>query len=87
MAFASGAPLRVSTIEFFMGINVPVLDMYGMSESTGAISVATINTWHLGSVGQCLDGAHIKIDNPDENGEGEVRVFVCFFSSGSALRQ
>lgn len=62
-----------------MGINVPVLDMYGMSESTGAISVATINTWHLGSVGQCLDGAHIKIDNPDENGEGEVRVFVCFF--------
>ena len=55
-----------------MGINIPVLDMYGMSESTGPISVATFNTWCLGSVGQCLDGAHLKIDNPDENGEGEV---------------
>ena len=72
VALSSAAPLRVSTIEFFMGINVPILDMYGMSESTGAISVVTINTWHLSSVGQCLDGAHIKIDNPDENGEGEV---------------
>jgi long-chain-fatty-acid--CoA ligase ACSBG len=72
VAFSSGAPLHVSTINFFMGINVPVLDMYGMSESTGPISVATINTWRLGSVGQCLSGAHLKIDNPDENGEGEV---------------
>ena len=72
IAFSSGAPIHVSTIEFFMGINVPVLDMYGMSESTGPISVATIDTWRLGSVGQCLSGGHLKIDNPDENGEGEV---------------
>lgn len=55
-----------------MGINVPVLDMYGMSESVGPISVATIDTWRLGSVGRCLGGVHLKIDNPDENGEGEV---------------
>lgn len=55
-----------------MGINIPVLDMYGMSESTGPITIATLNTWRLGSVGLCLDGAHLKIDSPDENGEGEV---------------
>ena len=72
VAFSSGAPLHTNTIEFFMGINVPVLDMYGMSESMGAISVATINTWCLGSVGQCLYGGHLRIDNPNENGEGEV---------------
>ena len=69
VALSSGAPIHVSTIEFFMGINIPVLDMYGMSESTGPICVATFNTWRLGSVGQCLNGAHLKID---ENGEGEV---------------
>ena len=65
-----------------MGINVPVLDMYGMSESTGPISVATIDTWRLGSVGQCLSGGHLKIDNPDENGEGEVsgRELSCSYN-------
>ena len=76
VALCSGAPVHMSTIEFFMGINIPVLDMYGMSESSGPVSVATINTWRLGSAGQCLDGAYFKIDNPDENGEGEVSDII-----------
>ena len=72
IAMSMGAPIHVSTIEFFMGINIPVMEMCGMSESTGPQSKHTISHWRLGSVGQCLDGTHFKIDNPDENGEGEV---------------
>ena len=77
VALSSGAPIHMSTVEFFMGINVPVLDMYGMSESTGPQSVATLSNWRLGSVGQCLSGAHLKIDNPDKSGEGEVSDNFC----------
>ena len=69
-----------------MGINIPVLDMYGMSEGTGPMGVATIKIWRLGSVGQCLDGTHLKIDIPDENGEGEVSdIILCITYWDSVL--
>ena len=56
-----------------MGMNIPIMDSYGMSENTGPQSLSTISNWRLGSVGKCLNGTYLKIDNPsDENGEGEV---------------
>ena len=71
-AIVSGAPVQRSTVEFFMGLNVPIMDMYGMSENSGPQTISTISNWRLGSIGQCLEGTRVKIDKPDQNGEGEV---------------
>ena len=71
-AIASAAPVQRSTVEFFMGLNIPLMDMYGSSENSGPQTISTLSNWRLGSVGQCISGTHLKIDNPDENGEGEV---------------
>lgn len=72
IAIASGAPIQRSTVEFFMGLNIPLMDMYGSSENSGPQTISTISNWRLDSVGQSLNGTYLKIDNPDENGEGEV---------------
>ena len=67
-----GAPINVSTIEFFMGLNIPIMEIYGMSEGTVAQCLSTISNWRLGSVGQCINSVYLKINNPDEDGQGEV---------------
>ena len=66
------APIHRKVLEHFMRYNLPVLELYGMSEDTGPASLNTIKDWRLGSVGKKLLGTQIKIDNPDENREGEV---------------
>ena len=57
-----------------MAVDVPVLELYGMSESTGpqTISLKSSTRWRTGSCGKDMSGAETKIDNPDEDGNGEV---------------
>ena len=67
-----GAPINVSTIEFLAGINIPIMEVYRLSETTVAQCLASITKWHLSSVDQCIKGIHLKISSPDENSKGEV---------------
>ena len=78
ISLSGAAPIHRSTIEYFMSINLPVLELYGMSENTGPQSLNMINEWRLGSVGHSMKGSHLKIDQPDENGEGEVSFLAGF---------
>ena len=48
--------------------------MYGLSETTGATTSSYIDEFSLAHAGITLSGADIKIANPDEKGEGEIRV-------------
>ena len=63
-----------------MSINIPLLELYGMSENAGPHSLNMIHEWRLGSVGHSMKGAYLKIDSPDENGEGEVIFQSCIIS-------
>ena len=49
-----------------------LFNTYGMSETTGLTSVNTHSNFRLDRCGQALPGVDLKIDNPDENGEGEI---------------
>ena len=71
------APIHRDVLEYFMSVNMPVLELYGMSECAGPQTSNTLNHWRLGSVGPVMTGVKIRIDNPDENGDGEVCVCVC----------
>ena len=66
------APVHRSVLEFFMKYNLPVLELYGMSENTGPATLNTIQDWRLGTVGKVMTGTKLKLDNIDENNEGEV---------------
>jgi len=68
------APIHRETLEFFMSVDMPILELYGMSECTGphTLNVKNFKQWRTGSCGQCISGVETKIDNPDEHGDGEV---------------
>ena len=52
----------------------------GMSESTGPETANIPSGWRVGSCGKALPGVEVKIDNPDDSGEGEVCLVVYLIS-------
>ena len=74
VTLVGAAPIQRETLEFFMAFDIPVLELYGMSESTGphTVNLKNATQWRTGSCGKKMSGVETKIDNPDENGDGEV---------------
>lgn len=71
---ASGAaPITKQTLEYLMSVDVPVLDLYGMSESSGPQCVSVPGGHKIGSCGRAMPGTELVVHNPDpRKGEGEL---------------
>lgn len=69
-----GAPLPDRIAAFFNLIGFTFLEGYGMTECSPVISVNRPDNIKFGSVGPPLPGIEVKIDRPDENGNGEIIV-------------
>lgn len=68
-AISGGAPLGERLGHFFRGIGVPVLEGYGLTETSAPATVNTEKHVKIGTVGQPLPGVTIKIDD-----DGEVLI-------------
>ena len=68
-AVSGGAPLGERLGHFFRGVGVPVLEGYGLTETSAATTVNTEVQAKIGTVGQPLPGVTIRIDE-----DGEVLV-------------
>uniref|UniRef100_A0A3P9A324 long-chain-fatty-acid--CoA ligase n=2 Tax=Esox lucius TaxID=8010 RepID=A0A3P9A324_ESOLU len=69
------APITKETLEYFMSLNLPLYELYGMSESTGPHTISWENNYKIMSCGKVLIGCQTKLDKPDEDGNGEI----CFW--------
>jgi long-chain acyl-CoA synthetase len=66
---STGAPLSKELAEFFHAIGIKILEVYGMTELTGAVTLNTKNDYLLGSVGKPGPGVDLKLTD-----EGEVCI-------------
>nr|XP_006627278.1 PREDICTED: long-chain-fatty-acid--CoA ligase ACSBG2-like isoform X1 [Lepisosteus oculatus]XP_015195068.1 PREDICTED: long-chain-fatty-acid--CoA ligase ACSBG2-like isoform X1 [Lepisosteus oculatus]XP_015195074.1 PREDICTED: long-chain-fatty-acid--CoA ligase ACSBG2-like isoform X1 [Lepisosteus oculatus]XP_015195078.1 PREDICTED: long-chain-fatty-acid--CoA ligase ACSBG2-like isoform X1 [Lepisosteus oculatus] len=73
--FTGAAPITKDTLEYFMSLNIPVFELYGMSESTGPHTVSHEAAYHIMSCGKVIPGCSTKLDKPDQDGTGEI----CFW--------
>ena len=65
-AISGGAALAARLGHFFRGIGVTVLEGYGLTETTGAVSVGRPDREKIGSVGQPLPGVAVRIADDGE---------------------
>jgi long-chain acyl-CoA synthetase len=69
-ATTGAAPISPDLIRWFHAIGVPLYEGYGMTESTGVISINTSDQQRIGTVGHILPGTEVRIA---ERGEIVVR--------------
>ncbi len=61
-------------IKFFMSLGMPLINVYGLSETSGATTFMDQSLITLEKSGRPLPGTQIKIFNPDELGVGEICI-------------
>ena len=91
MIICGGAALNQSIIDFFEDIGVTILNGYGITECAPLISCNRNEYRKTGSVGLPIIGGHVKILDPDENGEGEIcykgpNVMMGYYNDEAATR-
>ncbi len=74
MIISGGAPINPEILHFFEGIGISTLNGYGITECAPIVAVNRSRRSVEGSVGPILDIDEIKIDEPNEDGEGEICV-------------
>ena len=92
MIICGGAALNQSIIDFFESIGVVILNGYGITECAPLISCNRNEMRKNGSVGLPIIGGHVKIDSPNENGEGEIcykgpNVMLGYFENEKATAE
>ncbi|MFI7630802.1 AMP-dependent synthetase/ligase [Microbispora rosea] len=62
----AAAPMPVEVQRFFAGLGLKVIDVYGMTETTGAFTVNSPEVFRLGTVGRAEPGVEVRIAEDGE---------------------
>jgi long-chain acyl-CoA synthetase len=69
-AVSGAAPIAPEILEFFYASGVPVMEGWGMTETTAVGTVGTLDSFRFGTVGRPMPGVQIKIAPED----GEILI-------------
>lgn len=85
-AIVGGAPLGERLGHFFRGAGITVLEGYGLTETSPALTVNTPSAQRIGTVGRPLPGVEIRIaDDGEIQARGDV-VFPGYWKNPDATR-
>ncbi|MDN3355320.1 AMP-dependent synthetase/ligase [Actinomadura sp. DC4] len=71
---SAAAPLPLEVARFFAGLGLRILDVYGMTETTGAATANLPDAFKLGTVGRAMPGIELRLA---EDGEILLRGTIC----------
>ena len=66
------APMDKVTIEWYNDLGIELIQGYGLTESSPVVTAEASDKKRPGSIGVPLKNVEVKIDNPDQDGVGEI---------------
>lgn len=87
-AASGAAPIAPDVLQFFMGIGVPMHEVYGMTENTAIATANYPGRIRLGTVGEAHHGVEVKVD--EQTGEILTRhggTFIGYWRNPEATEQ
>jgi long-chain acyl-CoA synthetase len=75
-ASSGAAPIAPEVLEFFMGLGIPVYELYGMTENTAVATTNFDGRVKVGTVGEPYAGVGFRID--EETGEIQTKHDAVF---------
>lgn len=71
---SGGAPIQEEYVKFFYAIGIELVDGYGVSECSSAVTIVELKGKSEGCIGTPISACEIKIKDPDATGCGEICV-------------
>ncbi|MEE0866346.1 MAG: AMP-binding protein [Clostridia bacterium] len=89
---AGGAALDPETEEGFNNFGIKMLQGYGLTESSPVIAAEDDKYQKLGSIGKAFPSLEVKIDEPDEEGVGELlakgpSIMLGYYNNEEATKE
>jgi long-chain acyl-CoA synthetase len=78
---SGGAPLGERLGHFYRGIGVPLLEGYGLTETTGAVTTTGPGDIRVGSVGRPLPGTTVRVGEDGEVLVSGGQVMRCYWNA------
>jgi len=89
--FLSGAaPIDKKTVQYFLSLDIKILEVYGMSESSGPHTISSPDKFKFGSVGSLLPSLHsqlIKAGNEEVTDDKELMMWGRHVMMGYVNRE
>jgi long-chain acyl-CoA synthetase len=83
---SGAAPIPVSVLDFLASIGIPVLEVWGLSETTGAVTENVPDAYRVGSVGRPLPGCEIKLGEDDELLVRGPTIFLGYLQEDGSIK-
>jgi long-subunit acyl-CoA synthetase (AMP-forming) len=81
------APISRRTLEFFLSLDLPICEMYGMSECTAITTISTPDRYRTGKAGFILPGAEVRIADDGEICMRGPHIFKGYFKDPVATAE
>ncbi|MBW7852564.1 MAG: AMP-binding protein [Rhodospirillales bacterium] len=86
LAMTGAAPISPKIVHFFRTIGVPLVEVYGLTETSGMVTGQRLGHLVVGAVGEIIDGTDYRIGEGGELCVKGPTVFAGYYKNDDATR-